>query len=36
MNQGRKFHLDLKKYGMVIALVVITALFQWLTEGDTY
>ena len=33
MNQGRKFHLDLKKYGMVIALVVITALFQWLTEG---
>ncbi|BFL46040.1 multiple monosaccharide ABC transporter permease [Lactonifactor longoviformis] len=33
MNQGRKFHLDFKKYGMVIALVVITALFQWLTKG---
>lgn len=33
MDQAKKFHLDLKKYGMVIALAVITVLFQWLTDG---
>lgn len=33
MNQEKTLHLDLKKYGMVIALVVITILFQALTKG---
>lgn len=29
----KTFHLELDKYGMIIALVVITILFQWLTKG---
>lgn len=33
MNQRKTFRLDIKKYGMIIALIVITLLFQWLTKG---
>ena len=33
MNEQKKIRLDFKKYGMVIALVVITVLFQILTKG---
>jgi len=33
VNSKKTFHLDLKKYGMIIALVVITVLFQVLTGG---
>jgi ABC-type xylose transport system, permease component len=33
MNNKKSFHLDLKKYGMIIALLVITILFQVLTKG---
>lgn len=32
MNK-KTFHLELDKYGMVIALAVISILFQWLTKG---
>jgi putative multiple sugar transport system permease protein len=32
MNK-KTFHIEFDKYGMIIALVVITILFQWLTKG---
>ena len=33
MNAENKVRFDIKKYGMVIALVVIASLFQVLTDG---
>lgn len=33
MNKKKAFHLDFAKYGMIIALVVITIIFQILTKG---
>lgn len=33
MKAGRRFQVDFKKYGMIIALVAITIFFQYLTSG---
>lgn len=33
MKAGRRIQIDFKKYGMIIALVVITIFFQYLTSG---
>ena len=33
MKSGKRFQIDFKKYGMIIALVAITIFFQYLTNG---